>query len=163
MFLLIVQRIYLKSLCIKLAKVHLEGTGMGLPGIRHEDLKLVSRVCLGHMSHINAAGRYLTIPQTCIHLQVFYVYPHTMCGVTAKVYLSAYMQSLVLTFKDLRFLGSYLKAKRPLIYWVSQLFKRPERQTPAFLFGETWGIVLSVHYVGPHPLPDHLYYLWGFT
>lgn len=73
------------------------------------------------------------------------------------------MQSLVLTFKDLRFLGSYLKAKRPLIYWVSQLVKRPERQTSAFLFGETGGIVLSVHYVGPHPLPNHLYYLWGFT
>lgn len=160
MFLLIVQRIYLKSLRIKLAKVHLEGTGMGLPGIRHEDLMLVSRVCLGHMSHINAAGRYLTIPQTCIHLQVFYVYPHTMCGVTAKVSIYAVSSP---TFKDLRFLGSYLKAKRPLIYWVSQLVKRPERQTPAFLFGETWGIVLSVHYVGPYPLPDHLYYLWGFT
>lgn len=60
---------------------------------------------------------------------MFYVYPHTLCGITAKVHLSAYMQSLVLTFKDLRFLGSYLKAKKPLICWVSQLVKRPERQT----------------------------------
>lgn len=94
MFLLIVQRIYLKSLCIKLAKVHLEGTGMGLPGIRHEDLMLVSRVCLGHMSHINAAGRYLTIPQTCIHLQVVLCIPtYSVWGYSQSTLISIYAVS----------------------------------------------------------------------
>lgn len=164
MFLLIVQRIYLKSLRIKLAKVHLEGTGMGLPGIRHEDLNcwLVGGMPWAHVT-------YKSCWSILNHSTNLYSPPSVLCIPTYNVW--GYSQSTLIsiyavsspTFKDLRFLGSYLKAKRPLIYWVSQLVKRPERQTPAFLFGETWGIVLSVHYVGPYPLPDHLYYLWGFT
>lgn len=101
---------------------------------------------------------------------MLYVYSHTMCGIIAKVHLSASMKSLVLAFKDLRFLGSYLKAKRPLLCCVSQPIKRSERQKPSFLVwrdmehaSDNSQIVLSVHYVGPHPLLDHLYYLRGFT
>lgn len=47
-----------------------------------------------------------------------------------------YLKSLVLIFKDLRFLVSSLKAKRPLICSAG----RPEGQKPNFLFGEPWGM-----------------------
>lgn len=131
MFLLTVQRIYLKSLCIKLAKVHLEGTGMGLPGIRHEHLNcwlvggmpwspVTYKCCwsiLNHSTNLYSPPDVLCIPT------------YSVWDYSQSTLISIYAVSSPDFFKDLRFLGSYLKAKKPLICWVSQLVKRPERQT----------------------------------
>lgn len=116
---------------------------MGLPAIRHEYVNcwlvggmpwahVTSKCCWSILYH---STNIYSLPN------MFYVYPHTVCGITAKVYLSTYTKSLVLTFKDLRFLGSYLKAKRPLLCCVSQPVKSPERQKPSFLVWRDMGHV----------------------
>lgn len=80
-----------------------------------------------------------------------------------------YLKSLVLIFKDLRFLVSSLKAKRPLIYSAGQPAKGQKGKNPIFCLENhgAWPtnsqVFLSVHYVGPLPLLDHLYYVWGFA
>lgn len=79
------------------------------------------------------------------HSTNLYSPPSVLCIPTYNVW--GYSQSTLIsiyavsspTFKDLRFLGSYLKAKRPLIYWVSQLVKRPEKANPSFLVWRDMG------------------------
>lgn len=93
-----------------------------------------------HTSHLNATGQCLIIPQTFIQFQVCVCVPTRMWGTRAKVYLSAYMKSLVLTFKDLRFLGSSLKSERPLICRANQRVMGQKGKSPAFCL-ESQGVV----------------------
>lgn len=118
---------YPESLCIKLAKLHQEGTVGGAAWCKAwtADLLVGRWYVLGTCHILNVAGRYLIIPQTLFSSKCALCVPHTsLCGTTAKVHLSTFMKCLLLTFKDLRFLGSHLKAKRPLICNASQLVKR---------------------------------------